>query len=98
MRPQHPKSIGLSAEGMETDAPRQVPDANGAILRVGDEEVALSVEHEARHVVRVASQRVNLPGLVRVESARKKALRLRWAAAPGRAGGKGESARRTSRV
>ena len=40
-----------------------VPDPDGLVLRVGEDQVLPRVEDHARHVVVVAATRVNLPGL-----------------------------------
>ena len=40
-----------------------VPDPDGLVLRVGEDQVLARVEDHARHVVVVAPARVNLPRL-----------------------------------
>ena len=40
-----------------------VPDPDGLVLRVGEDQVLPRVEDDAGHVVVVAAARVNLPGL-----------------------------------
>ena len=42
-----------------------VPDPDGLVLRVGEDEVLARVEDHARHVVVVTSASVHLPGLER---------------------------------
>ena len=59
----HPESVVLAPERLNTHALLDVPDADGAVLRVRDDEVVLRVEHDTADVVRVSAQRVHLPRL-----------------------------------
>ena len=50
-------------EGVEAGALGGVPDPDGLVLRVGEDEVLPRVEDHARHVVVVATAGVHLPSL-----------------------------------
>ena len=58
-----PEAVVGAAVRLDAHALLHVPDADAAVLRVGDDEVVLRVEHDAGDVVRVAAQRVHLPRL-----------------------------------
>mmetsp|Transcript_20415 Transcript_20415/g.47729 ORF Transcript_20415/g.47729 Transcript_20415/m.47729 type:complete len:204 (-) Transcript_20415:449-1060(-) len=60
---QNPESVLFSAEGLHAAALRHVPHTNRAILRVGNNQLMLGVEHHTRHIVDVPTESVHLPGL-----------------------------------
>lgn len=49
-------------EGLDAGALGHVPDADGLVLRVTEDEVLARVEDRARNIVEVPAARVNLPG------------------------------------
>ena len=61
VRGEDPESIVLAAKRLRPGALGHVPDANGLVLRVGDDDVLPGVEHHAGDVVDVPAQRVHLP-------------------------------------
>mmetsp|Transcript_113163 Transcript_113163/g.359657 ORF Transcript_113163/g.359657 Transcript_113163/m.359657 type:complete len:399 (-) Transcript_113163:752-1948(-) len=58
-----PEAVVFPAEGVDACSLSGVPHPDGAILGIGDDEVLLRVEHHARDVVEMTSQRVHLPSL-----------------------------------
>ena len=48
---QDPEPVSLPPEGLDADALGHVPDADAAILRVGNDEVMLGMKEAARDVV-----------------------------------------------
>ena len=51
----------LAPEGLHTHALRYVPDPNGAVFGIGDDELVLRMEYDTRYVIRVPPERVDLP-------------------------------------
>src|SRR5262245_22567758 len=62
MRREDPITIHRLSQGQHAEALGDVPDAYGAVLRVRDNQLVLRVEDDARHVVGVTAQGVDLPG------------------------------------
>ena len=58
-----PESVALTTEGLYTDTLGHVPNADAAILGVGNDKVMLGVEQTARNIVGVTTEGVDLPRL-----------------------------------
>mmetsp|Transcript_9412 Transcript_9412/g.32760 ORF Transcript_9412/g.32760 Transcript_9412/m.32760 type:complete len:512 (+) Transcript_9412:1111-2646(+) len=63
VRAEDPEAVVLAAERLHAGALAHVPHADGLVLGIGHDDVLPGVEHDARHVVHVAAQRVHLPRL-----------------------------------
>lgn len=61
MSGQDPKPVILASEGLDGGSFAHVPDANGLVLGVGDDELVLGVEEGTGDVVEVAAAGVDLP-------------------------------------
>mmetsp|Transcript_159069 Transcript_159069/g.386335 ORF Transcript_159069/g.386335 Transcript_159069/m.386335 type:complete len:322 (+) Transcript_159069:1299-2264(+) len=60
---QHPEPVVLAAERLYPHLLAHIPDADGAVLGVGEHQLLARVEQHARHIVCVAAQGVHLPRL-----------------------------------
>mmetsp|Transcript_4767 Transcript_4767/g.19100 ORF Transcript_4767/g.19100 Transcript_4767/m.19100 type:complete len:720 (-) Transcript_4767:150-2309(-) len=58
-----PEAVLLASERLDAEALADVPDPDGSVLRVRQDELVLRMEDDARHVVRVPPHGVHLPRL-----------------------------------
>lgn len=63
MSSQDPEAVMFATEGVKTDALGHVPDSDGLILCVREDQFLPWMEHNTGHVVVVPTARVHLPGL-----------------------------------
>lgn len=63
MSPQHPETVVVPAEGLDTGPFGHVPHTDTLVLRVGQDELLAGVEDSTGHIVVVAPAGVQFPCL-----------------------------------
>ena len=63
MSSHNPKPVMFPPEGVKTGSLGRVPNPNGLVFAVGDNQVLTRVKDDAADVVVMAATRVNLPSL-----------------------------------
>ena len=58
-----PEPVVVSAKSMETGALGHVPDPNGFIFRVGQNQILRRMKKNTRHIIEMAPQSIHLPAL-----------------------------------
>lgn len=63
---QDPEAVMLAPVGVEADALAHVPDSDGLIFWVGEDQFLPWMEHDTGHIVVVPTAWVNFPGLLKL--------------------------------
>ncbi len=59
----HPESIILASPRLRCVLFCHVPDANGLVLRITDDQVTFGMKYYTRHIVGVTAHGIHFPGL-----------------------------------